>query len=170
MRFQIGDRVRRHGFLGVGIVKTVESRGCGVQWMSDGSAMEICNPCVLVAADDVLRFSLDEQVNWDERRDWWHEVAPIYQAGHSQVHCTPRILVSSYVAWDCELARVDAPPLTVEAEGDAAITCDLPHYPWQRFGAFGRWDNSFIDHISAARWYRVEHGQLSNVSQCVVTL
>ena len=115
-------------------------------------------------------FSLDEPTNYDERLAWWRELVPIYQGVPARLCCTTEILVSTFTAWDCELLPVDASAVTVEADGDVAITCDLPHYPWQRFGGPGRWDNTFIDHIPPVKWYRVEHGELSHVASCEVTL
>lgn len=121
-----------------------------------------------VALDDLLRFSLDEPVNYDERVAWWSELTPFYGPGWGNIVSFDQHIG---IAQFCGVipSYVTPAPLTVEADGDVAITCDLPHYPWQRFGGTSRWDNLFAD-LSYWRWYLVRHGTLSHVSPCEVTL
>ena len=115
-------------------------------------------------------FSLDEPTNYDERLAWWHELVPIYSGVPVRLCCTTEILVSSYTAWDCELAPVDAAPLTVEADGDPAIMFASDGHAWDRFGGPGRYDNLFVDNAGNWRWWLVRHGELSHVASCEVTL
>ena len=118
-----------------------------------------------------MHYSTRDMANLNELCGWHKLLLPIYDPGE---HCIESLATGiaigfQYVA-DEPACYVTTTPLTVEADGDPAIMFASDGYVWPRFGGTGRWDNTFIDHIPPAKWYRVEHGQLSHVSPCEVTL
>lgn len=172
MRYNIGDTVRSafHGATGKVIDRLTWNEIVLVAF-DDRPGLPIWIDVRLIEHVGAMTFTLDEPTNYAQRIAWCQYLVPIYQGGDRQFYCTPQILVSSYVAWDCELFPVEPPtPTTVEADDDGAITCELPTYAWNRYGAGGRWDNVFDWRWPCVKWYLVGHGRLAGVNAAAVTL